>query len=174
MVPVGWPARTTARTMHSEYRAGYRCHRLRTLSLDGCVGVDTAAITALTDVAAARALLTAEPGQTCRITGLVHGGMGCNLSPPPPLLPEAGPTPLCRSLTSLNLSGCTAVGDRALLALRDGGVRPRELRLNGCPALTDEGVCALIGPALEHLELASRRRVGACEHMILSYGCGWR
>ena len=126
------------------------------------MSVDAGALEALLDCRTARVVLTARPrmGVTLGVRGrLVEGGLE-SLSLEGAEQPEAGPAPLCASLTDLDISGCAAIGDDGLRCLQRGGVSLRCLRANACPRLTDNGVGCVITPALEVLELASRRSIG--------------
>ena len=152
----GGPSRVTLASL------ALHCRGLQALCFDSCMSVDAAALDALLDSRVARVVLTARPrmGVTLGVRGrLVEGGLE-SLSLEGAEKPEAGPAPLCASLAELDISGCAAIGDDGLRCLQRGGVSLRCLRANDCPRLTDDGVGCVITPALEVLELASRRSIG--------------
>lgn len=142
------PNRTTLAAM------GAWCPSLQSLSLDGCISIDGAAITALVDGETARAVL-ATP-YTAGASVVVHG-LGRTLSQSQ--CPN-GPTRLCSTLTDLDISGCVAMSDMGLQALQRAGVRLRALHANDCRSLSDVGACCVVTRSLTTLELASRRQIG--------------
>ena len=133
---------------------GAWCRGLQSLSLDGCISIDGFALSALVDGRTARQVLATEQRV---VDGVVRPGLGQVL--PPSLCPD-GPTMLCSTLTSLDISGCVAMSDAGLQALNRAGIRLHALHANDCRALSDEGTCSVITPTLATLELASRCRVG--------------
>jgi F-box/leucine-rich repeat protein 2/20 len=104
--------------------------RLRALSLPGCDAVSDAGLQLL---AAGPPVESEEVRSGKRTRGLFAAlayGMGGGV---------AG----LRQLESLDLSRCVRVTDGGLLWVSDGCPRLHTLRLAGCPAVGDRGVCAL-------------------------------
>ena len=134
---------------------GAWCPDLQSLSLDGCISIDGAAIAAVVDGEIARSVLS--KAQHIGSSGVIVPGFGCALSPSQ--CPD-GPTQLCSSLTCLDISGCIAMSDSGLQALHNAGVRLRALHANDCRSISDHGACCIVTESLVTLQLASRRRIG--------------
>ena len=134
---------------------GARCSDLQSLSLDGCISIDGQAIKALVDGATASAVLASA--QQMSICGSVEPDLCRVLSHSQ--CPD-GATKLCSTLTYLDISGCIAMCDEGLQAIRSAGVQLHVLHANDCRSLSDDGACCVATKSLTALELASRRRIG--------------
>eukprot|EP01043_Picozoa_sp_COSAG02_P000175 COSAG02_NODE_3_length_74588_cov_108.368430_14_plen_497_part_00 len=132
---------------------GAWCPVLQSLSLDGCISIDGHAIKALVDGEIARAVLAKM--QPMPESGAVDPDLGR-----PHLQCPDGATCLCSTLTYLDISGCIAMSDGGLQAIRSAGVKLRTLHANDCRSVSDDGACCVATKSLTTLELASRRRIG--------------
>ena len=91
---------------------GYRCHALQSLTLDGCISIGSDALAALVCGANVHSVLAEEPRM---ISGVLAPGLGFQATAEQCKIDLS--TPLCSTLTSLDVSGCTAVTDSALGAM---------------------------------------------------------